>query len=112
MALELNIPENELAFEQEIDLDGTLYVLRFRYNGRAENWYLDLLDGEESPIALSIAIQGNISLTGYLRGLSGAPKGEFVCVDTQGRGDKPGQTDLGTRHKIVYLTETEVASLG
>lgn len=112
MALLIPIPENERAFEVRVELDGAFYGLRFWHNGRADRWFLSLLDDEGALIAATLAISANMPINAHLVNLAGAPPGYLVCNDTQGRGQDPQADDLGVRHEIVYLTAAEVADLG
>ena len=108
MALEIPIQPDLNAFEQRIQLDGEYYTSRFRWNPRAERWYLDLLSGDGDPIVNGIALVVGVPLTMHLRTLTGMPPGAFVCVDTDKLGNDPGFDELGVRVKLVYLTADEV----
>lgn len=108
MAFEIPIPENERAFELRVELDGDFYGLRIWHNGRANAWFMDVQDGDGNATARAIRLVPGVALTAHLRNLPGVPPGFLVLADTQGRGEEPGENDLGTRHKLIYWTEAEL----
>ena len=94
MALEIPIEENELHFEVRVQLDGEFYGLTFRFNGRAQLWFLTIADADGNVAASNLALCGDTPITAHLRNTPGIPPGALICIDSQGRGDNPGETDL------------------
>ncbi len=112
MAFEIPIDEGELSFEIRLKMEGEFYGFDFHFNGRAQTWFVSLEDADGELVASNLAIRGNTPLNFHLRHLTGGPPGAITCIDTQGRGDDPGETDLGTRHKLIYLTSAELGEIG
>lgn len=94
-----------------VELEGTFYVLRFRFNGRAERWFMDLYDDDEVLLAGSLPLCVGTLLTGHLRHRAGMPPGAFSVVDSTGSGTDPAEADLGERVKVVYLTAEETDAM-
>ncbi len=113
-------------YTQRTSLDGREYVLRFIYNEREQRWYLDLFDGDETPLALGLKLVANWNL---LRRETDArlPPGELYAIDLSGTVDEqaavdldtvrilqiardPGRDDLGAdgRVALVYLDAEEL----
>jgi hypothetical protein len=110
VALEIEIPAGELAFERRLELDGDFYGLKFWHNGRADRWFMSFLSGEGELIAATLAISADQPINAHLVNVEGMPPGVLTCVDTQGRGEDPKRDDLGTRHKLIYLTVEDLAA--
>jgi len=97
-------------FSLETQLDGTLYSLTFRWNSRANQWFVDLADAANDPIVSGIAIVVDFPLARRCRDPR-MPPGALFAVDTTGAGLDPGETDLGRRVVILYFTEAELPLL-
>lgn len=94
---------------QVTTLDGTPYLLTFRYNGREACYYLDIdsVDGLTNFIK-GLKIVVNFPLLAYT-GVN--PPGELLCVSTSPTNDSPpgiGELGDGLRCQLVYITEAEL----
>ena len=107
MAIEIPFLPDANAFEQRMRLDGEDYTLTFRWNPRAERWFMDLGDPDGSPIVNGLALVIG-SITRHLRARVGMPPGLFICLDTSDSGVDPGFDELGSRVKLVYLEEADL----
>lgn len=88
-------------FAFQVDLQGTLYNLAFRWNDRAGAWFFTLADADGDPIVAGKRVSVDVPL---LRNVTDArrPAGEILALDTNGAGD-PAQSDLGGRVVVVYV---------
>jgi hypothetical protein len=96
-----------LYYNLQIPLEGVTYTLQFRWNERAQGWYMDILD--EAGITMYVAgtrIVVDYYMLAFVTGRQ--PGGVFVAVDTSGGGVDPGLTDLGDRVKLLYYTLAEL----
>ncbi len=104
--VEIPIDSTQEIFKQVTSLDGVPYVFEFSYSRRSESWFLDLYlqtDTDPEPVSLGMRVTNNYPL---LTGCVGdtRPAGDIVPVDYAG-GEDAGRLDLGTRVKLLYITE-------
>lgn len=94
--------QNSYDFQFEISLDDFVYLIRVRWNKKAEVFGMDLLTRNRRPLALGIAIVPGVNL---FRGITDAeaPKGAMFLVGAK----DPESLNAGTS-ALVYLTEAEV----
>ena len=89
-------------------LDGETFTLRARWNARAATWFLSIADADgELAAGLPLTLG-----SAPLRQLSDRrlPRGPLLCIDTTGRGEDAGLSDLGARVKVLYYESTELAA--
>lgn len=104
------------AFSYLIALDGTEYVLRFRWLERAKAWYLDVLEADgETELAVGIRVVVTWNLF-FRHATADLPPGALLPVDISGEDVDPlSQAELGDerggRVRLVYLAEAEVEAL-
>lgn len=82
-AVRLVIPEGA-AWAQEVQLDGRAYVLRGQYNGRSDQWTLDILTRTGEPIVLGKRLVLDYPLLRFETDPR-LPPGEMWVVDPTGR---------------------------
>jgi hypothetical protein len=107
--LNIEIEDDEVeAFEQEHELDGIAYLLRFAWNRRDESWNLSIYALDETLLAGSrkIAI-GYPMLFGEVSNL--LPPGMLLAVDLTEQDEEPARLDFGKRVILVYYDEDELA---
>ena len=101
--------ESSSDFVEQIELDGTIYRLRFTWNVRNEVWYMDISDKDGNPLILGLALVANyLLLEGYQ--CCDRPVGDFYLWDTLGEPNNTGVTfdNLGTRYILIYVTAGEL----
>lgn len=88
------------SFTQRVTLEGTPYLLTFRWNSREEAWYmhvgLDNATNLETGVKLvfdSLFLRRNPS--------EDKPPGNLLLIDA-GASDPPGRYELGTKAILVY----------
>ena len=97
-----------------VDLDGASYQLRLWWcdtlsgsviadGASTGSWYLSINQPDGTPI-----LQGLRCVCGYPMGwrfvVPGKPPGKLNFIDTTGKGDPPGLTDLGQRVQLIYVS--------
>jgi hypothetical protein len=98
-----------LYWDQTTSLDGTPYVLSFRFNNREQVYYLTIssTDGTETYVA-GLKLVSDVCLLGAYA----TPPGELMAYAT-GPDDSPARVgDWGTRVNLYYLTQAEMIAAG
>jgi hypothetical protein len=93
-----------------VDLDEVEYRVDMRYLERTDSWMLDLYTSDDVAIKIGVPCLLGVRI---LKGCTHAnrPPGDLVFVDSEGRGVEAGQSDIGSRVTLVYLTAEEVAEV-
>lgn len=95
-------------YSYRIDLDGDTYTLRFRWNRRADHWYMDIKTGNGDQIVSGIPLLIMLPITQRFKD-DRFPPGEFFLIDEQNEFANPNRDNFGTRTKLIYR---EVATVG
>jgi hypothetical protein len=93
-------------FEVRVSVDGSDYLFRYRWNHRAESWFLDLLDADGVLLLAGRRLTVDSSILEQYRHLP-IPQGRLVPWDTTDRGLDPAFVDLGERVLMRYLDPSE-----
>lgn len=89
-------------YDQSIELDGTVFNLKFRYNDRDSAWYLSIHDVDNVPIRSGLKLIPNLALLRQLVS-EGRPLGELVVVDTRAIPLPPSLAELGSKVQLTYF---------
>lgn len=113
MPLEIPVSNEDPFFKQTTNLDGRDYILRFQYNQRMCCWYMSIFDEDDEPITVGRRLSEGVIIGRHVRD-ERMPPGQIMVIDmqssrTEGPRD-PGRYDLGTRHRLAYFTESELAA--
>ena len=95
-------------FEMEITLDGTPYIIIFKWNSRGGFWSMSWLNRNREVLVNGLKIIINYELIGWYpdRGL---PPGALFATDDKSGTDRIGRDDFTNgRLSLVYMTEEEV----
>lgn len=104
------IPSNQATqYREEIDLDGTTYILTFAWNALNEYWSLSIYDRDLNPIVYGIKIVTQFNLTKQIV-QSGMPLGDILCQNIVGLFEKIQRNDLGETNELVYYAEGELSA--
>lgn len=93
-------------FREEVELDGVTYGLEFRWNERANGWFMSLSDAEGDVLLSGIRLVIDWPLLARFKG-ERLPRGHLVVVDTSGAGLDPGLHDFGTQRQLLYFDASE-----
>ncbi len=99
--VELPLQTGLSAYRSTVEIEGVRYVFNYYFNQRQNNWFLDILRPDNSPILVGTPLQTKVDLTRNALHLD-IPKGLFYAYDTLGKGHDATLKDLGDRVKLVY----------
>ena len=103
-ALQLFTSTSSPNYTQRVALDGREYVLRIRWNQRAEKWFMNIADSDGVMIVSGLKLVLNVVVGGLFRGVDPRmPPGGFLLVDNTDQERDPGLTELGLRVFLVYI---------
>lgn len=95
------------ALEYLVSLDAAEFTIGLTYHERQDRWYLDLSDADGVLLIGGKMLSPNVPLLADYQ-IDGLPPGELVLLDTGGTGEPCGYADLGWRHMLVYVPESEL----
>ncbi len=101
------IPVNEsvVAFDQQVELDGRIFELIFKWNKRDSHWNMSI--GRNGSLLISsIKLVIIPDLLAQHRRIAGIPEGVLFIDDLDGMDTDPNDMNFGDR---VVLKYTEVA---
>jgi|LULL01.1.fsa_nt_gb hypothetical protein len=102
MAIQRIFTRNDLPnYSQRVELDGSIFILSFRYSLRPDRWFLDVQDEQENDLIMGIPLQTGVGLIGRFR-VPGQPENEFLVFNREGTNDNPGRDELGVSHQLLY----------
>ena len=106
----IQIPTSSNVFYNQITtLDGTDYILEFRFNARENVWYLIVSLTDSTVLAGGIKLVSNFPLLQKYAD-SRMPPGEMIVMAPSSDDSPPGQFELGAglRCQLFYLSKSEV----
>ena len=89
-------------YQLEVELDGVVYRLRFKFNERDEAWYLDFLDLEDNFLRAGLRVVNDWTLL-RLWQLASAPAGEMIAVSDEQQTTVAQIDELGKSVILTYL---------
>lgn len=93
-------------WQEQINLDGTDYVLVFTWNALNEYWAMDILTRDLEPLVYGIKVVINYNLTAqYIA--DGLPPGDIVCQNLVGGDKKIERYDIGDITELFYYAAGE-----
>lgn len=84
-----------------IELNGLIFFLDFKFNGRSGRWLMDILDSTKVIILHGIPLLDENDMIGRFVN-TGRPPGDFLVLDTQGEQISPDLDTIGDRVKVFY----------
>lgn len=98
---ELPVNSKTTDYNFSTNLDGTIYLLEFRYNFKSQLWYMGINTVNNDPIRKSIPVLLGESL--FLQYVdSRLPPGELFAVDMDNTFEEANEEDFGSRVKLFY----------
>lgn len=99
--IEIPVRSDLKAYEFQIELDGNIFTLGFRFNERMGRWLMDIADSVGVEILNGVVLLTNVPLTDdYVK--EGLPPGRFICEDRTGQNLDAGIDDLGNNIVLLY----------
>jgi len=99
--VEIPISSDSGNYNFQTELDGTDYILRFRYNGRSTSWYMDMSTPENAPIIMGIKIVVGTELLSSFKHLA-IPQGIMYAVNLENVNQEPTRNNFGSEIRLVY----------
>lgn len=99
----IQVPFNTALADQQlsVDLGDTTYILRAKWNTRAEKWYLSMFDEDNSPIFTGMGFVNNIN---YLELVTDErmPSGLLYPFNYDDNSSECGRDDLNVSVFLIY----------
>jgi hypothetical protein len=99
------------SFTEKVTLDGTSYVLAFKWNSRYEFWTMSFLDNLRNELISGIKLVKSYELIRQYSG-RGLPPGELYAFDVAGQESKRNriqyQDFFNDIVRLTYFSEDEV----
>lgn len=92
-------------WQQQIELDGTTFILTASWNALNEYWSLNIYDQDFNPIVLGIKVVTQFNLTKQVV-KEDMPLGQIVCQNIVGGFFKIKRNDMGETNELVYYEES------
>jgi len=89
-------------------LDGLNFGLEFFWNPRELAWYVLLYDANGNQLLVRKLVGGQPLTQSF--GNQALPRGELLVIDTTGKDQDPGLTDLGARVLLTYIPQSDLPS--
>lgn len=96
-------------YDFDVELDGALFRLEFRFNGRDDAWYMKVSDLEDNILRCGIKIIDEWPLLRRWATVD-APEGEIIAVNQGTASGPPSLEELATDVLLHYLDAEELAS--
>jgi len=87
-------------------LDGLNFTLEFFWNPRELAWYLLIYDASGNQLLIRKVVVGQPLTQIFVN--PALPRGELFAIDTTGKDQDPGLTDLGSRVVLIYIPKADL----
>lgn len=107
----LNTSGDAPFYEMTVPLDGTDYLLSFRYSSREACWYFSIALNDGTLLAAGVKIVCNRSLLGRFADVR-LPPGMLIATTGTNDASLPGLDELGIDRRVtlVYIPKAEAAA--
>jgi len=105
-----NVPTSDDPFYTQVtDLDGTDYILEFRYNQREDAWYFSISLSDETRLISGVKVVCGVNLLGRFA-QEHLPPGILMAIANEDDDSTPGTGALGIgkRVTLVYFDASEL----
>lgn len=99
--LEMPVRADLPQYQFRIELEGTIYTLRFKWNTRMELWVFDIANEQDVDLLNGIPVQTNVDLKQRFR-QDTLPPGLFLAFDETGAERDPDRDTFGNEVKFFY----------
>lgn len=101
--------KEESAWQAQIILTNTVYILFFKWNALNQYWVMSIYDRNDQPILLGVKVVTNFDLTAPFV-VSGIPAGDIVCQNIINQWNDIQRFDMGQTNELIYYEPGELAS--
>lgn len=103
---EIPLRTDMYSYFQSVVLDGVVYKLDLRYNGRMRRWFFGISLSDGTPLLSGVPMLPDFPMTYKFIGcVDGLPSGQFMVIDSTGGQRTPTRDDLGSDIKLIYISE-------
>jgi hypothetical protein len=95
------------AWQVQITLTGTIYILYFRWNAMNKYWVMNIYNLNSEPIVLGIKIVTNYNLTQQFVA-TGMPSGDILCQNILNQWNEIQRFDMGETNELIYYEAGEI----
>lgn len=95
------------SFLETVTLENIILNFRFRWNGRANSWFMDISDSLDDPIVHGVKIVNQWELINRLTDIR-LPQGAIIVTPIDGSDDSVDRDDMIENIKLVYFDESEI----
>ena len=99
------IPATIIPFDQQVELDSTLFTLQFRYSRRTGFWSLTLIRSG-AVILANVKVVNSLDLLAQYRHLEELPLGTIIVSDQNLAFADPNDTNFGESVLFMYQDAT------
>lgn len=99
--IELPVRGDLASFEFKIELETTVYTMKFRWNERMSRWVFTIADENGIDIVSSLPVQTNVNIRGRFKQET-LPPGLFTALDETGAARNPDRDTFGGDVKFFY----------
>lgn len=98
---EIPTKSDQVDYNYNLDIAGTTYFLRFRYNSRMKRYMLDILDLDKTVIIAGLPILSSVpTIEDYVD--IRLPAGVILPFDNEGQQKNAEVRELGDRVRIYF----------
>ncbi len=95
------VPETTIPFDQQVEMDGNLFLLKFRYHSRNGHWRMTII---RSGVVLlsSLKVVNTLDLLAQYRHIEDLPSGTIIISDQDLLDSDPNDINFGDRVLLMY----------
>ena len=99
--VQMPVRNDQPAYGFQIELEGGIYFLDFRFNTRQNRWLMDILSQTQEPILMGLPVLTGIPISaGYTDDQK--PPGYFLAVDQTGQERNADRETFGVDVLLLY----------
>lgn len=95
------------AFDISLSLDNVTFNLRFIWNSRENEWYMDIRDVDNISLILAVKLVFDYNMLAAYESIEGLPLGIFVFIQSSPDAVKTSE-NFGTDFLLTYFDQSEV----
>lgn len=101
---------NTASWRQQIQLEGVIFFLAFKWNALNEFWTMDIFNINEEPLIYGIKIVPDFPLLSFVNVL-GMPRGNIICQNVVNGENIIKRFDMNQKFALFYYSEIEILTL-
>ena len=103
--LEIPVRTDLPNYNERVDLEGTTYIFKFRFNSRWQTWIMDILTADEDNILVGVPIHVNLPLISKIRD-ERLPQGFLFAINIENTYQDPTEDNFGQNVLLLYREST------